>query len=106
MQLDAAQANKTEQDAAANAGRRVSWLTKGVAIVFGALLAGAGACAATNWIVGLTSNSSGEAQSATISNVTISAETRPAAGNLLSRNDESHHLRLDELTGRLERAQM
>lgn len=68
----------------ANAGRRVSWLTKGVAIVFGALLAGVGAYAATNWVVGLSSNSSGAAQSATISNVTISAVANPAAGNLLS----------------------
>jgi len=68
----------------ANAGRRVSWFTKGIAIVFGAALAGVGAYAATNWVVGLTSNSSGEAQSATISNVTISAVATPAAGNLLS----------------------
>ena len=87
-------------------GRRIFWLSRAMAITFGAVVAGTGAYAATNWVVGLTSNSSGEAQSATISNVTISAETGPAAGNLLSRNDESHHLRLDELTGRLERAQM
>ena len=64
-------------------GRRLSWLTKGIAIVLGALLAGAGAYAATNWVVGLTSNSSGEAQSATISNVTISAVASPTATNLL-----------------------
>jgi hypothetical protein len=68
----------------ANAGRRVSWFTKGIAIVFGAVLAGVGAYAATNWIVGLSSNSSGAAQSATIANVTISGVAAPAAGNLLS----------------------
>ena len=68
----------------ANAGRRVSWFTKGTAIVFGAVLAGVGAYAATNWIVGLSSNSSGAAQSATIANVTISGVAAPAAGNLLS----------------------
>jgi hypothetical protein len=68
----------------ANAGRRISWFTKGIAIVFGAVLAGVGAYAATNWIVGLSSNSSGEAQSATISNVTIRAVAGPSASNLLS----------------------
>jgi hypothetical protein len=64
-------------------GRRFSWFTKGIAIVLGALLAGGAAYATTNWIVGLASNSSGAAQSATISNVTISAVASPAATNLL-----------------------
>jgi hypothetical protein len=78
-------ARKTEQEAVANAtGRRFSWLTKGISITLGIVLAGVAAYAATNWIVGLTSNSSGEAQSATISNVTISAVANPAAGILLS----------------------
>jgi hypothetical protein len=77
-------ANKTEQHAVANAkGRRFSWLTKGISITLGMLVAGVAAYAATNWVVGLTSNSSGEAQSATISNVTISAVSSPAPGNLL-----------------------
>ena len=66
------------------AGRRSSWLTKGISITLGIVLAGVAAYAATNWIVGLSSNSSGEAQSATISNVTISAVASPAPGNLLS----------------------
>ena len=48
------------------------------------MLAGVAAYAATNWIVGLTSNSSGEAQSSTISNVTISAAARPIQGLLAS----------------------
>jgi hypothetical protein len=82
--LDAVPANKTEHDAVANAGRWVSWFTKGVAVVLGAALAGVAAYAATNWIVGLSNNSSGDAQSATISNVTISGVASPAAGNLLS----------------------
>ena len=78
-------ARKTEQQAVANAkGRRFSWLTKGISITLATVLVGVAAYATTNWIVGLSSNSSGEAQSATISNVTISAVASPAAGNLLS----------------------
>ena len=65
-------------------GRRISWLTKGISITLGIMLVGVAAYAGTNWVVGLSSNSSGEAQSATISNVTISAVASPAAGNLLS----------------------
>ena len=65
-------------------GQRFSWLAKGVSITLGMVLAGVAAYAATNWIVGLSSNSSGEAQSATISNVTIRAVTSPASDNLLS----------------------
>jgi len=41
------------------------------------------AYAATNWVVGLNSGSSGEGQSATISNISISAVASPAASNLL-----------------------
>ena len=54
-----------------------------VSAVCGIILAGAGAYAATNWVVGLNGGSSGEGQSATISNVTISAVASPAATNLL-----------------------
>ncbi len=68
-------------------GRRMSWLTKGISITLGMVLAGVAAYAATNWVVGLSSNSSGEAQSATISNVTIRAVASPAASNLLSPGD-------------------
>jgi hypothetical protein len=78
-------AREMEQEVVANAtGRRFSWLTKGVSITLGMVLAGVAAYAATNWIVGLSSNSSGEAQSATISNVTIRAVAGPSASNLLS----------------------
>jgi len=54
-----------------------------VSSVLGVLLAGVGAYAATNWVVGLNAGSSGECQSATISNLTISAVASPAASNLL-----------------------
>jgi hypothetical protein len=54
-----------------------------VSAVCGILLAGAGAYAATNWVVGLNSGSSGEGQSATISNLTVTAVASPAASNLL-----------------------
>lgn len=64
---------------------RASWSrrTKAVTMVFGALLAGGGAYAATNWVVGLNGGSSGEGQSAAISNLTITAVASPAATNLL-----------------------
>jgi hypothetical protein len=51
--------------------------------VCGILLAGVGAYAATNWVVGLNSGSSGEGQSASISNLTISAVASPSATNLM-----------------------
>lgn len=54
-----------------------------VSAVCGILLAGAGAYAATNWTVGLNSGSSGEGQSASISNLTISAVASPSATNLM-----------------------
>ena len=56
---------------------------KVVSAVCGCLLVAAGAYAATNWVVGLNSGSSGEGQSATISNLSITAVAAPAAGNLL-----------------------
>ena len=49
----------------------------------GALLAGVGAYAATNWVVGLNSGSSGEGQSANIANISITAVATPSATNLL-----------------------
>lgn len=54
-----------------------------LSVVLGVLLAGAGAYAATNWVVGLNAGSSGEGQSATISNLTITAVASPSASNLL-----------------------
>jgi hypothetical protein len=49
----------------------------------GAVMAGATAYAATNWIVGLNTSSSAEAQSAAITNLSISAVATPSATNLL-----------------------
>jgi hypothetical protein len=68
-------------------GKRFSWLTKGISITLGMVLAGVAAYAATNWVVGLTSNSSGEAQSATLGKLTITAVSSPAAGDLLDPGD-------------------
>ena len=51
-----------------------------VSAVCGSLLVAAGAYAATNWVVGLNAGSSGEGQSATIANLTITAVASPAAG--------------------------
>jgi hypothetical protein len=53
------------------------------AAMAGMLLTATATYAATNWIVGLAGGSSGEAQSATISNLSISAVSAPAATNLL-----------------------
>ena len=51
-----------------------------VSAVCGSLLVAAGAYAATNWVVGLNAGSSGEGQSATIANLTITAVASPAPG--------------------------
>jgi hypothetical protein len=63
--------------------RNWSRRTKAMAMVTGALLAGGGAFAATNWVVGLNSGSSAQGQSAAIANVTISAVASPSPTNLL-----------------------
>lgn len=55
--------------------------------MLGTVLAGVTAYAATNWVVGLTSNSSGEAQSATLGKLTITAVASPAAGDTLDPGD-------------------
>jgi hypothetical protein len=68
-------------------GRRLSWLTKGISITVGMMLAGVAAYAVTNWVVGLTSGSSGEAQSATIGKLTITATSSAAPGDLLDPGD-------------------
>ncbi len=56
---------------------------KVLSATLGIVVAGAGAYAATNWVVGLTGGSSGEGQSATISNLSITAVASPSATNLL-----------------------
>ncbi len=52
-------------------------------MVTGSVLAAAVAYAATNWTVGLTGGSSGEAQSASVANISITAVASPAPTNLL-----------------------
>jgi hypothetical protein len=64
-------------------GPRWSRQSRLVTAIAGALLAGGGAYAATNWVVGLAGGSSGEAQSAVVSNLTITAVASPSATNLL-----------------------
>jgi hypothetical protein len=64
-------------------GKRWSRRAKVISAIGGAVLAGAAAFAASNWVVGLNSGSSGEGQSAGISNLTISAVATPSATNLL-----------------------
>jgi hypothetical protein len=56
---------------------------KVVAASLGAAMAGAGAYTSTNWVVGVASASSGQARSASNSNLIISATASPAADNLL-----------------------
>jgi hypothetical protein len=56
---------------------------KVVSAVMGMVVAGGAAYAATNWVVDLAAGSSGEGQSAAISNLSISAVASPAATDLL-----------------------
>jgi len=58
-------------------------LLASLAVVVGALLAGGGIFAATNWMIQLNTGSSAEGQSGTVSNLTITAVASPAASNLL-----------------------
>ncbi len=60
---------------------RASRARKIVAALVGMALVGGGAYAATNWIVGLSAASSGEGQSATVQNLTITAVATPSATN-------------------------
>ncbi len=66
-------------------GREHAWLVTAACITAGCALAGMAAYGATNWVVGLTSNAAAEAQSATISKVTITAVSTP--GDLLDPGD-------------------
>jgi hypothetical protein len=60
-----------------------SLLSKVASAVVGMALVGGAAYAVTNWAVGLSAGSSGEGQSAAVSNLTITAVASPAATNLL-----------------------
>jgi hypothetical protein len=63
--------------------RRQSRLRRVISALVGMALVGGGAFAATNWIVGLNAGSSGEGQSATVQNLTITAVASPGAANQL-----------------------
>ena len=63
--------------------RGTSRMTRVVSALVGAALVGTTAFAATNWLVGLAGGSSGEAQSAAVANLSITAVASPAATNLL-----------------------
>src|ERR1700712_3454296 len=56
---------------------------KVVAAATGIVLAGGTAFAATSWVVGLNSGSSGEGQSATLANISLTAGASPPASQLL-----------------------
>jgi hypothetical protein len=58
-------------------------VTSVLLVTIGAALAGGGAYAATNWVVGLSAGSSGLAQSGTVSNLTITAISTPSPANVL-----------------------
>jgi hypothetical protein len=58
-------------------------ISKAISAVVGVALVGGGAYAATNWVVGLAGGSSGQGQSATITNLTITAVASPSAASLL-----------------------
>jgi hypothetical protein len=64
-------------------GRGRGRFARAAAVAAGVILAGTGAYAATNWLVGLNAGSSGEGQSASIANLTITAVASPVATNLL-----------------------
>lgn len=64
-------------------GRRHPKALRIASIVTGTVITAAVAYAATNWTVGLTGGSSGEAQSGTVSNISIAAVASPSATNLL-----------------------
>jgi hypothetical protein len=64
-------------------GHRTTLRAKVIAASFGVAMAGTGVYAATNWVVGVASASSGQARSASNSNLIVSAAAIPAAGGLL-----------------------
>lgn len=67
----------------ARCGLRTTLRTRVIAASLGVTVAGAGAYAASNWVVGVASASSGQARSASNANLIISATAAPAPNNLL-----------------------
>lgn len=81
-------ANRTANEGAAGTSatsriRSKSLPFKIVSAIAGTALVGGAAYGVTNWVVGLAAGSSGEAQSATVTNLTITAVATPSATNLL-----------------------
>jgi hypothetical protein len=72
-----------KNDATSKRTTRRSRARKLVFAVIGVMAVGVVAYGATNWVVGLGAGSSGEAQSGSVSNLTILASSSPAATNLL-----------------------
>jgi hypothetical protein len=64
-------------------GRRWSNRTRAVVLLLDMMLWSGAAVAVTNWVVGIDPGSSGMGQSASITNLQITAIASPAAGNLL-----------------------
>lgn len=71
------------QDEIAESEQRSSRRRRLLAALLGAALVSGVAYGTTNWLVGINGGSSGEAQSGSVSNLTITAVASPAAGNLL-----------------------
>lgn len=71
------------QQAPEEAGQRSSRRRRFLLALLGAALVCGIAYGTTNWVVGLQGGSSGEAQSGSVSNISITAVASPAAGNLL-----------------------
>lgn len=65
--------------------QRARWSRRArvIGAIAGAVISGSVAFAASNWIVGLDAGSSGQAQSATITNLTITATSSPSPSNTL-----------------------
>src|SRR5580658_10112833 len=76
-------ANDSQTSSVKRGPRNWSRRAKIMSGVLGALMAGGVAFGVTNWGVGLGAGSSGEAQSGTVSNITVTAIASPAATNLL-----------------------
>jgi hypothetical protein len=79
-------ATSAGQHRAAHRGRGPLGWSRGIQIVsaiVGALLVGGASYAVSLWVVGLGAGSNGQAQSAGVSNLTITAVTAPAPTNLL-----------------------
>lgn len=64
------------------AGHRFA-MAKVIAAVTGVVMAGGSAFAATNWVVGVSGGSSGEGQSANVTNLSITAVASPSPTNLM-----------------------